>query len=179
MQHALAKLLVGRVLDGPEESDAYLAEILRLGNVAAGARVDIGVDVVEVVGRGELGVGTHVSRLAGIRSHGAVPRRARRMRSTFTNACGGTPVLPCRSILPRNANRSRRSNDACGGQDPSLAVHGYSLLPATFSVRNMAMASISISSSGLQRCAWMPVEAGSGSSPCSLKNLVRSSLNTS
>jgi hypothetical protein len=34
-------------------------------------------------------------------------------------------------------------------------------------VRNMAMASISMSSSGRQRMAWIPVEAGRGSRPCS------------
>ena len=56
----------------------------------------------------------------------------------------------------------------------------YSLpVVGLLSVRNMAMASISTSSSGRQRIAWMPVDAGSGSSPCSLKNAVRSSLNAS
>jgi len=36
------------------------------------------------------------------------------------------------------------------------------------SQRNTAIASISTSKSGRQRMAWMPVEAGSGLSPCAL-----------
>ena len=48
---------------------------------------------------------------------------------------------------------------------------------SVFGTRNIAIASISISNSGRHRLAWMPVDAGNGSSPCSLKNAVRSSLN--
>ena len=43
----------------------------------------------------------------------------------------------------------------------------YGAPAASGSVRNMAMASISTSNSGRHRMAWIPVEAGSGSSSCS------------
>jgi hypothetical protein len=51
--------------------------------------------------------------------------------------------------------------DGCG------AEISYGAPAASGSVRNIAMASISTSSSGRHRMAWIPVEAGSGSSSCS------------
>src|ERR1035441_824603 len=57
-----------------------------------------------------------------------------------------------------------RQGDQQGKGAP--AAHAYSL----GLVRNMAIASISTSSSGRQRIAWIPVEAGTGSSSCWRKN---------
>ncbi len=161
----------------------------RLGQVAPRAGVNIGMGVVQVVGRGKLGVRAQVGRLARIGRHRAVPGRAGRMRAALAASlprdfdrarilARSQPRVLAR-ILRGELRRAGQDQRATCNRQPSLAHRCYSLSPLVLSVRNMAMASISTSSSGRQRCAWMPVEAGSGSSPCSLKKAVRPALKTS
>ena len=67
----------------------------------------------------------------------------------------------------------------CLSQGLPRGIRHPALVYTLGSVRNMAIASISTSSSGRQRIAWIPVDAGKGSSSCWRKNSVRSSLNAS
>ena len=56
---------------------------------------------------------------------------------------------------------------SAGPHPPSKGPSGARCGYAFDSGWNIAIASISTSNSGRQRIAWIPVEAGSGSSPCS------------
>ena len=82
VQHPQAGHLVRAVLNGPDEPDAHLRQVLGIGNTPPRAGVNIGMGVVEIVGLGELLEGTHVRRFARIRLHYTVLGRPRRMRAT-------------------------------------------------------------------------------------------------
>ena len=84
MKHAHAEYLLGTVFDGTEEADAYFGQILRLGQIASRARVDIGMGVVDVVRTREFRIGTEIRRLACVGRHIAIAGRSGRMRPTLT-----------------------------------------------------------------------------------------------
>src|ERR1035437_49765 len=147
------------------------------------------MSIVEVVGRREFGIRTQVGGLARIGRDHTILRRPRRMGAALARPLArdlNRSRIPARGllrvlarILRGKLRRADRGHRADCNQQPSLAHDDYSLAADPLSVRNMAMASISTSNSGRQRWAWMPVDAGSGSSPCSLKKAVRPALKTS
>ena len=117
--------------------------------------------------------------------------RLRQLRLEGANFPGRNQRRQARDLFNDTLDRRRdRDKPAVAGpaswstnREPTFETRGTASSMATylhshFSVRNMAIASISISRSGRHRCAWMPTEAGNGSRPCSLKNSVRPSLNT-
>ena len=159
VQHAQAEDRLRIGLDGAEEADAHFGDIFRFRNFPSRAGINVGMNVVEVVRRREFGVRAQVRRLARIRRNSAIPRRSRRMRAALARSLARDRRRACSLVcvlarILRNSICPR----ACGphegrSQQPSFAHENYSLLFAPLSVRNIAMASISISSSGRHRCA--------------------------
>ena len=91
--------------------------------------IDIRMDVVQIVGRGEFRIRAQVAGLARIRRYHAILRRTGRMRSAFSRV----PARFCRFLSAPGAWRRR----ACGPDaqaatpQPSLAHRRYSLLASS------------------------------------------------
>ena len=101
MQHAQSKNLVGIVLDRTEKADAHLGYIFRFGDISSCAGVDVGMDVVQIVGLGELLERAQVCGLTRIRLNHydpwADPADERHMR---TNSCPRPVPQPRRLRRP-------------------------------------------------------------------------------
>ncbi len=54
VQHAQSEYLLRAVLDRPEETNTDLGQILRIRNVTSRTDIDVGMGVIEIVGRREL-----------------------------------------------------------------------------------------------------------------------------
>ena len=134
-----------------------------IGDVARRAVVFDEILIVLVVRRRELRERAQVLGRSGIGLERTRCGRAGRILAARTRERASGPT-------PRTSSSGSDHGDT---QTRRMAT------PSATSRRNMAIASISTSRSGRQRIAWMPVDAGSGSSPCSLKNAVRSSLKAS
>ena len=91
------------------------------GMSRAGAGVNIGMDVVEVVRRCEFRVRAQVLRLARIGRNGAIPRRTRRMRSALAHVCAVASVCavvrPAKIRAPQTATETRRNQQTSGAHD--------------------------------------------------------------
>jgi hypothetical protein len=145
VQHAQSKDLFRVMLDGPEEADAHLRHVLGLGNVPRRSGIEIGVCVVEVIGRCKLGVGAQIVRLPRIGRNYPVLGRSRGMRATsarsLAHASDGyrsrilsrNPACLLRRILlgilsRRWARRADQAKHEDSTPQPSLAHDNYSLL---------------------------------------------------
>src|SRR4051794_2567505 len=87
MEHADAEGFLGAVPDGGKEADADFGDVFGVGDVAARADVDVGANVVEVVGLRKLFVGTEVGGFTSIRRDDAIARQPWRVLSTLTGSC--------------------------------------------------------------------------------------------
>ena len=134
--------------DRPQKADRHLVDIRRRNGRRIRSRPVIlrRLRIVLVVGLAEFGEWPQIFRSSGVGRQLAGLRRTLRLGPAGTGR---------RLRAKKRRSRERRRNQ--------LPSHSSYLRGVT----NIAIASISTSSSGRQSIAWMPVEAGSGSSPCS------------
>ena len=153
VEHHAAERFIGMIFDGAQKTDAHFFDVLRLeGDCVAGRPVVLHLLLIVLVVRlGELTVGAQVLGRVGVGTSLAILRWAGRIGAAGTAA--RTPGLA-------TPLRTRRPSE---GAVESVAF----LLLRRSADRKIAIPSISTSSSGRHRIAWIPVDAGSGSSSCS------------
>ena len=147
VEHAQSENLVSLLLDRPEESDPHFADVCGIRDIAPCAGVDVRRGVVAEVWLGKLLVGLQILRRPRIRRDGTVRRRTRRMRSARAARPRRFRARSLRGLrYPNRRRQYERSSEREPARPAPSALHGgYS---SFFGVRNIAMASISTSSSG-------------------------------